>query len=228
MPTFSAILGNRILVLDGAMGTMLHREGAGHGCPELLNAEAPDVVARVSELYRQSGSDCSITNTFGGSRPRLDGYGLGERVEEFNVAGVELARRAGARYVLADVGPIGLVMEPLGQVTFDEAFAAWFAGLAEALQDEILAHVVLLRERGPLLGRPYVDTLEDSRFTNMKELRVQFQGDPWRILFAFDPRRTAILLVEGNKRGTKQWYKKHIPIADERFKQHLRRLEEEH
>ena len=62
--------------------------------------------------------------------------------------------------------------------------------------------------------------MEDSAFTNMKELRVQFRGDPWRILFAFDPRRTAMLLVGGNKR----WYKKHLPIADERFKQHLRRL----
>ncbi len=110
---------------------------------------------------------------------------------------------------------------------FDEAFTAWFADLAEALQDEILAHVALLRERGPQLGRPYVDTVQDSAFTNMKELRVQFQGDPWRILFAFDPTRTAILLVGGNKRGDKRWYKKHLPIADERFKQHLRRLEQE-
>ena len=108
-------------------------------------------------------------------------------------------------------------------VQFDEEFAVWFAGLADALQDEIVAHVVLLRERWPQLGRPYVDTVEDLAFTSMKELRVQFRGDPWRILFAFDPRRTAMLLVGGNKR----WYKKHLPIADERFKQHLRRLAQE-
>ena len=112
-------------------------------------------------------------------------------------------------------------------VQFDEAFAVWFAGLAEALQDEILAHVALLRERGPQLGRPYVDTVENSAFTNMKELRVQFRGDPWRILFAFDSPCAAILLVGGNKRGDKRWYKKHLPVADERFKQHLRRLEQE-
>src|SRR4051794_3669834 len=112
-------------------------------------------------------------------------------------------------------------------VQLDEAFAAWFAGLPEALQDEILACVLLLRERGPQLGRPYVDTLEGSEYTNMKELRVQFRGDPWRILFAFDPQRAAILLVGGNKRGDKRWYKKHLPIAEERFKQHLRRLERE-
>ena len=112
-------------------------------------------------------------------------------------------------------------------VEFDDGFAAWFDGLDETLQDEILAHIVLLRERGPNLGRPYVDTVEGSKFTNMKELRVQFRGDPWRILFAFDPRRAAILLVGGCKRGDKRWYNKHIPIADERFRQHLDRLQRE-
>jgi hypothetical protein len=109
-------------------------------------------------------------------------------------------------------------------VQFDEDFLLWFNGLVEPLQDEILAHANVLRERGPQLGRPYVDTVEDSDFTNMKELRVQFRGDPWRILFAFDPNRAAILLVGGNKRGNKRWYKKHLPIADERFKRHLERL----
>jgi hypothetical protein len=60
----------------------------------------------------------------------------------------------------------------------------------------------------------------------MKELRVQFRGEPWRILFAFDPDRAAILLVGGNKRGDKRWYKKHLPIADARFRRHLERLEQ--
>ena len=59
----------------------------------------------------------------------------------------------------------------------------------------------------------------------MKELRVQFRGDPWRILFAFDPSRKAILLVGGNKRGDKRWYKTNIPIADGRYRRHLKRLE---
>ena len=61
--------------------------------------------------------------------------------------------------------------------------SAWWP----TLRNEIIAHANLLREHGPQLGRPYVDTLEGSAFTNMKELRVQFRGDPWRILFAFDP-----------------------------------------
>ena len=111
-------------------------------------------------------------------------------------------------------------------VQFDDEFAAWFEGLDEALQNEIIAHANLLRVHGPQLGRPYVDTLVDSAFTNMKELRVQFRGDPWRILFAFDPNRAAILLVGGNKRGDKRWYKKHLPLADERFRRHLKRLEQ--
>jgi hypothetical protein len=111
-------------------------------------------------------------------------------------------------------------------VQLDDDFAAWLAGLEAGLRAEIIAHVNLLRERGPQLGRPYVDTLEDSDFPNMKELRVQFRGDPWRILFAFDPRRVAILLVGGNKRGDKRWYKNHLPIADERFRRHLKRLEQ--
>ncbi len=111
-------------------------------------------------------------------------------------------------------------------VQLDDDFAAWLAGVEAELRNEIVAHANLLREHGPQLGRPYVDTLEASAFTNMKELRVQFRGDPWRILFAFDPRRVAILLVGGNKRGDKRWYKKHLPIADERFRRHLKRLEQ--
>ena len=111
-------------------------------------------------------------------------------------------------------------------VQLDDDFATWLAGLDADLRNEIIAHANLLRARGPRLGRPYVDTLEGTAFLNMKELRVQFRGDPWRILFAFDPHRAAILLVGGNKRGDKRWYKKHLPIADERFRRHLERLKQ--
>jgi hypothetical protein len=110
-------------------------------------------------------------------------------------------------------------------VEFDEDFSDWFQQREEGLQDEILVYVELLRKRGPQLARPYADTVKGSLYTNMKELRVQFRGDPWRILFAFDTERAAILLVGGNKRGEKRWYKKMLPIADERFRRHLNRLE---
>jgi hypothetical protein len=71
------------------------------------------------------------------------------------------------------------------------------------------------------LGRPYVDTIKGSAFTNMKELRVQYDGNPYRILFAFDPQRQAVLLIGGNKRGDKRWYEKNIPIAERRFAEYL-------
>ncbi|MGO9470731.1 MAG: type II toxin-antitoxin system RelE/ParE family toxin [Isosphaeraceae bacterium] len=113
------------------------------------------------------------------------------------------------------------------EVLFDEGFAAWLDGLDEDLRRALLAHVVLLREHGPNLGRPQVDTLKGSKVANLKELRIQHRGEPWRVLFAFDPARAAILLVGGNKAGGKKWYKKHIRIAEDRFERHLRRLKEE-
>ena len=84
----------------------------------------------------------------------------------------------------------------------------------------------LLQLEGPLLGRPYVDTLKGSQYPNLKELRVQHRGEPWRIFFAFDPLRQAIVLVGGNKTGDKRWYEKNMPIAENRFAQHLAELEE--
>jgi hypothetical protein len=113
------------------------------------------------------------------------------------------------------------------EVLLDDDFALWLAGLAEYERIEILARSELLRALGPQLGRPAVDTVKGSRHPNMKELRLRIGGDPWRILFAFDPNRAAILLVGGNKRGEKRWYKTHIPIADERLDRHLGRLQDE-
>jgi hypothetical protein len=108
------------------------------------------------------------------------------------------------------------------KVTFDPDFEAWFVGLEDDISTDIAAAMLLLAERGPQLGRPYADTLEDSDFPNMKELRIQHAGKPWRVLFAFDPERSAILLVGGCKGGDKRWYKRNIPIADARFRRHWR------
>jgi len=95
------------------------------------------------------------------------------------------------------------------------------------LYEEILAHLKVLAAMGPALGRPRVDTLKGSRFSNMKELRIQFRGDPIRVLFAFDPKRQAVLLLGGNKGGDKRWYKVHVPMADKRYQEHLNELAEE-
>ena len=98
--------------------------------------------------------------------------------------------------------------------------------MAEALQDELLAHARLLAEFGPNLGRPTVDTLKESRYANMKELRFSWLGGVWRVAFAFDPKRQAILLVGGDKGGANQrrFYKHLIRVADERFDEHLSSL----
>ncbi len=136
MPDVMRRLGTEMLVLDGAMGTMLQRAGMPAGeCPELLNVTAPEMVGQVLDLYKLAGSDCCITNTFGGSAPKLAEYGLADRVEELNRAAVRIARQAGAPHILADMGPTGLVMEPLGPATFDEVFSA-FAQQAAALAAE--------------------------------------------------------------------------------------------
>lgn len=136
MPDIMMRLGREMLVLDGAMGTMLQRAGMLPGtCPELLNVVEPETVGQVLDLYRLAGSHCTITNTFGGSRPKLAEYGYEDRVDEFNRAGVRVARAHGAPHILGDIGPTGLVMQPLGTATFEEVFSA-FAEQAAALAAE--------------------------------------------------------------------------------------------
>jgi hypothetical protein len=112
-------------------------------------------------------------------------------------------------------------------VLFDEDFAEWLDTLPEKLRRKILGHVELLETLGPNLGRPRVDGIKGSVYPNMKELTVQYKGSPWRILFAFDTQRNAVLLVGGNKTGSGRWYAESIPIADQRFSRHLESLKNE-
>ena len=111
-------------------------------------------------------------------------------------------------------------------VIFHDAFASEFDVLVEGLQDELLAHAMLLREFGPNLGRPTVDTLKGSKYSNMKELRFDWEGGIWRVAFAFDPARQAVLLIGGDKGGAdqKRFYKRLITLADERFGQHSEKI----
>ncbi len=111
-------------------------------------------------------------------------------------------------------------------VLFDEEFAEWLDAIEESLRVKIAGHVELLERFGPNLGRPRVDTVKGSDYPNMKELRIQHQGEPWRIPFAFDTQRAAILLLGGNKASDKRWYRENIPTADARFRRHLERLRE--
>ena len=102
-------------------------------------------------------------------------------------------------------------------VHFYTAFEPEFAALREVVQDELLAHMRLLETFGPELGRPRADTLNGSKHANMKELRFDADNGIWRVAFAFDPKRHAILLLAGDKAGTsgKRFYKQLIMRADE-------------
>jgi len=133
MPDIALRLGRDILVLDGAMGTMLQK----HDLPSdqsfvQLNVTAPDIVIEVHRLYNLAGADCATSNSFGGSRLKLEAYGLGDQVEELNRAAVRVARASGATHILGELGPTGHVLEPLGSARFDELFDV-FAEQAAAL-----------------------------------------------------------------------------------------------
>jgi len=114
-------------------------------------------------------------------------------------------------------------------VAFGDEFNDEFASLSTGVQDELLALSKLLQWFGPQLGRPRVDTLNNSKHANMKELRFEAEGGVWRVAFAFDPRRRAILLVAGDKSGgsEKRFYRELVRKADLRFDAHLQRLKKE-
>jgi hypothetical protein len=114
-------------------------------------------------------------------------------------------------------------------VAIADEFEPEFDGLPEEVRTEILALSLLLEQFGPQLGRPRVDTLKGSRHPNMKELRFSAAGGEWRIAFAFDPGRRALLLVAGDKSGGsgKRFYRELLRKADMRFDAHLVRLKKE-
>ena len=108
-------------------------------------------------------------------------------------------------------------------IEFHEDFDREFQGFDQRVQDEILARLSVLEREGPNLGRPHVDRLNGSAYPNMKELRIRADGGVWRIAFAFDPGRKAILLAAADKRGIQQarFYRDLIRVADRRFASHL-------
>ena len=85
----------------------------------------------------------------------------------------------------------------------------------------------ILQELGPALGMPHSSGIETSRHAHMRELRIQHEGRPYRVLYAFDPRRAAMLLIGGDKTGTNRWYAEYVPRADAIYDRHLRELERE-
>jgi 5-methyltetrahydrofolate--homocysteine methyltransferase len=160
---FLEAIRERVLVLDGAMGTMLQERGLKAGqSPEELNLTLPDVVVGVHRAYLDSGADIIVTNTFGGNREKLSHYGLEGRLHEINQAGVTLARDAVGEnaFVAASIGPTGRFVEPVGDLSFDrmtEIFREQAEALIEGGADlitletfldikEIRAAVIAIRE----------------------------------------------------------------------------------
>ncbi|MGC9994727.1 MAG: type II toxin-antitoxin system RelE/ParE family toxin [Terriglobia bacterium] len=112
-------------------------------------------------------------------------------------------------------------------VKYTDGFEGWWNFLSEAEQEDVNAKVILLQRYGPALRRPPSDVIASSRHSHMKELIIQHAGRPYRVLYAFDPRRTAILLLGGDKTGDDRWYEKFVPIADRLYDEHLAALEKE-
>lgn len=106
-----------------------------------------------------------------------------------------------------------------------DEFLEWYGALDETDLEGVNLAVDRLSEVGPLLARPYADTVYGSRHSNLKELRIQSRGKPLRVFFAFDPRRVGLLLVGGDKTGDRQFYERMIPMADDLYDEHLSEIE---
>lgn len=133
-----------------------------------------------------------------------------------------------AAFGLTETFLLGYIPSMAWDVEYTDEFESWWNSLGEDEQEEIDRKVHLLEECGPTLPRPHADVIVQSRHSNMKELRGKVEQRQLRVLFAFDPRRKAILLIGGDKTGAPSWYGRYVPIADDLFDKHLREVEEFH
>lgn len=113
------------------------------------------------------------------------------------------------------------------EVEYTDEFGEWWNSLSEDEQASVDASVRLLETLGPSLGFPHSSGISGSKHGHMRELRTQHHGSPYRTLYAFDPRRAAILLIGGDKTGDARWYETNIPIADKLYDEHLAQLKKE-
>lgn len=111
--------------------------------------------------------------------------------------------------------------ETICVVEYTDEFEEWWNTLTEAEQETVAAYVKMLEQKGAGLPFPYSSGINGTRHSHLRELRVQHRGQPYRVLYAFDPRRVAILLIGGKKTGEDRWYKKYLPIADKLYDEHL-------
>lgn len=113
------------------------------------------------------------------------------------------------------------------EVEVSEEFRDWYEPLSEAEQLSVERVVLMLMEAGPALGFPYSSGIQGSKFSHMRELRIQHGGRPYRVLYAFDPARSAFLILGGDKTGDERWYEKTVPKADALYAEHLKMLNKE-
>jgi len=113
------------------------------------------------------------------------------------------------------------------EVEFTDEFEEWWDGLTAEEQRSIRSVIEQLAAFGPFLRHPLCSGIQGSRHRHMRELRIQHSGRPYRVLYAFDPRRAAILLIGGEKTGDDRWYDRFIPIADTLYDEHLREIARE-
>ena len=113
------------------------------------------------------------------------------------------------------------------EVEFTDEFGQWWRSLSESQQDDVAYSVSLLAELGPTLGFPHSSKVTTSRHSGMRELRTQSAGRPLRTLYIFNPSRTAILLIGGDKTGNDRWHEQFVPVADRLYQQYLDELRKE-
>jgi hypothetical protein len=143
-------------------------------------------------------------------------------MEHFRRAGVSPALRVAIIFLRSYIPLMAWMVE------YTDEFGAWWETLDEGEQVSVAAVVQLLEIKGPQLPYPYCSGIGSSRHPHMRELRIQHSGEPYRVLYAFDLRRAAILLVGGNKTGDDRWYETFVPIADKLYDEHLETLNKEH
>jgi 5-methyltetrahydrofolate--homocysteine methyltransferase len=192
----------RPLLGDGAMGTQLMLAGLEQGsCGELWNLTCPDKVLAIQRRYAEAGSDCIITNTFGGSRIMLNRHAAGEQVVAINQAAVRIAREAfGSRngYVLGDIGPFGGLMEPYGDVpesAVRDAFLEQAQALVEAGADAIIVETqTSLEELG--LGLEAARRARAPCVIGSMAYDVTLDGSTFRTMMGVDPETAAQFMNE--------------------------------
>ena len=113
------------------------------------------------------------------------------------------------------------------EIEFTSEFERWWDGLTEDEQARVRASVELLRQYGVALSFPHSSGVSTSRHAHLRELRIQCEGNPYRVLYAFNPLRNAILLLGGDKTGDERWYEVNVPVADRLYDEHLMELRKE-